>query len=392
MSSPALPPSDPSPSAAPLRDLALLALGTALVVSAFAMSNPVLAVLLQQRGLGATAVGAFAMVPFAMVALLIPVLPRWLARVGLVRAWRLGLVLELVGALMYATTDRVWIWVLAAVISGAGAAALWNATEALLARHAPPERRGRVMGLYQTALGAALALGPFVPGLLGLSAQGVLWAAVVTVLAATWPALVTRLGDSAASTEATGAAVDHGVGRAMARVPALVLIAFGGGVFEAGLGSVSAAQAAAGGMSLAGAASVVGAIGVGSFVAQYPAGLLADRVRPRHLFGAAGAVLLLASAAYAAATLWSPLLWLAAVGWGGVGGALYTLCMVRVAYVFGPSQSAAGTAAMIVGYTSGGVAGPLLAGLSLDLAGTTGLALLLGTLSLAVMGAARRLA
>ena len=68
-------------------------------------------------------------------------------------------VLELVGGLGYAVGDGLLAWSLASVVSGAGAALLWNATEALLAREAPSDARGRVMGLYQTALGAALALG-----------------------------------------------------------------------------------------------------------------------------------------------------------------------------------------------------------------------------------------
>jgi len=100
---------------------------------------------------------------------------------GVVRTYRAGVLLELAGVSLYVLSDHWLAWCLGSVVSGLGAAALWNATEALLAREAPPEQRGRVMGLYQTALGASLALGPFVPGLLGWGARPVLWAALAVV-------------------------------------------------------------------------------------------------------------------------------------------------------------------------------------------------------------------
>src|SRR5688500_7029725 len=152
------------------------AAATTLIMLAFAMSAPVLAVSLQRAGASPAAVGLFAMLPFLMVGLLIPLVPRVLARWGVVRTYRAGCGLDLAGAALYALTDHWLPWAVGSVVSGIGAAALWNATEALLAREAPPAQRGRVMGLYQTALGASLAIGPFLPGLLGWGARPVLWA------------------------------------------------------------------------------------------------------------------------------------------------------------------------------------------------------------------------
>ena len=167
------------------------------------------------------------------------------------------------------------VWSAASVASGMGAAALWNATEALLAREAPPERRGRVMGLYQTSLGAALALGPFVPALLGWGARPVLWAAAVMVVACCAIAL-------AIPRHATSEPPPHaqsGPGTPCARCRCWPGWRSRGGVFEAGLGSVSAAYASGTGLGLSAAASVAGAIGVGSFLCQYPAGCRGRQVQ-----------------------------------------------------------------------------------------------------------------
>ncbi len=364
-----------------------LALATSLVVLAFAIAAPVLAIILQQAGHSATAVGAFAMIPFLMVALLIPVVPRMLARWGIVRAYRWGCLLQFAAILGYALGDGLVVWSVAAVSGGIGAAALWNATEALLAREAPPGRRGRVMGLYQTGLGAALALGPFVPALLGWGARPVLWAGVVLVAICCLIAL-------ALPRQATAEPPPHlaaGTWHALRAAPLLALIALIGGVFEAGLSSVGAAYASATGLGLGAAATVAGAIGVGSFACQYPAGYAADHWRPRAVFSSAALLLLAASAAvaFAAAAPW--LLWAAGVVWGGVGGALYTLTMVQVAHQFDGRATAGGAAAMITGYTAGGTIGPLASGTALDLAGVAGLAATLGLLALVALWAARRL-
>jgi MFS family permease len=360
------------------------AFATTLIVLAFSMTGPVLAVILQQRGAATTAVGLFAMVPFLMIGFLIPVIPRLLARHGVVRTYRAGCLLELAGVTLYAVTDHWSWWTAGSAIAGCGAAALWNATEALLAREAPPDQRGRVMGLYQTALGAALALGPFLPGLLGWGERGVLWAAAGLV--AVCCAVALSIPSRAAIEPPPGQA---GTWESLRQVPLLALIAFSGGVFEAGLGSVSAANASAAGLSLSGAASVAGAIGVGSFLCQYPAGLAADRFALRNVFSAAALLLLAASVGFAFADRAVWLLWVAGVVWGGVGGALYTLTMIEVAHVFAGRATAGGAAAMITGYTVGGTVGPVAAGAALQAAGVVGLATVLGLLACGTLAAAR---
>jgi MFS family permease len=265
-----------------------------------------------------------------------------------------------------------------------GAAGLWNATEALLAREAPPDQRGRVMGLYQTSLGAALALGPFVPALLGWGARPVLWAALALV--GLCCAMALAIPSHAAVEPPPGQA---GAGHAMRQVPLLVLIAFSGGVFEAGLGSVSAANASSLGQDLSAAASVAGAIGVGSFLCQLPAGLAADRFPMRRVFSLAALALLASSIALGFAGRASWLLWGVGVVWGGVGGALYTLTMVEVAHEFEGRATAGGAAAMITGYTAGATLGPVASGSALQWGGLAGLAALLAALACGTLVAAR---
>jgi MFS family permease len=374
-------------SGAPLALLWRLGAATTLIVMAFAMTGPVLAVLLQQAGHGTGAIGAFAMLPFLLVGLLMPVVPRVIGRLGLVRTYRCGAVLQLLGATGYALASSVAWWSVCAVVTGIGAALLWNATETLLTQEAAPEMRGRVMGAYQTALGAALALGPFLPALLRLEARTALWLGAAMVGGCLLLALSARSRAVAAHPLAGG-----GTWQALRAAPWLAALAFAGGVFEAGLSAIGAAHASSLGMDLRTAISVAGAIGVGSFLFQYPAGWAADHVPVRRMFTLAALLLALASVAIAFADRAPWLLWVCGLLWGGVGGALYTLSIIQVAHAYAGRGTAGGAAAMITGYTWGGTLGPLASGWTLQAAGLAGLAALLFLIALGALAAARRLA
>ncbi|MFY9461332.1 MAG: MFS transporter, partial [Aquabacterium commune] len=143
-------------------------LGTTCVVLAFSLLNPVLAVRLQMGGSSSTAIGLFATLPFLSVALLVPLVPRLFARIGVGQAYRLGLLMELIACLGYLLTDDYRLWCVLGLMAGLGAAAAWNATEALIAHNVPPTHRGRLTGLYQALLGAGMAVGPMLPAALGL--------------------------------------------------------------------------------------------------------------------------------------------------------------------------------------------------------------------------------
>lgn len=344
-------------------------MGTALVVLSFSLLNPVLAVRLQTAGVSSTAIGSFAMLSFVSVALLIPVVPHLFAKVGVGRAYRLGLGLELIACLGYLLTDSYALWCALGLMSGVGAAAAWNATEALIAHNVPATHRGRLTGFYQAILGAGMALGPFLPGLLGLGplqANAVAATGLALGLSLTLVPAVSQLKAMHEDREPMGLIA------AWRFRPGLVWAAVVGGVFEVGLGTITTAYGSEIGLNLAAATSIAGALGMGSFALQYPLGWLADHVASRRLFALGASVLAASGVAFAFATQWPALIWLCAALWGAMGGALYTLSMIRVAHDFADSSALAGTSAMIAGYTVGGSLGPLISGWAFDHVGVAG--------------------
>jgi MFS family permease len=349
--------------------LPVLCVTTGLVVLGNALAWPLLAIRLQHLGYSATVIGALIMLPWLLTGALVGVVPKAIRAWGPAAVYRWGCTLEFAGGVFFAAGDSVWLLVGSALIGGVGGASLWNAGETLLAAGVAPAQRGRAIGVYQTCLGAALAVGPFLPALIGGSTRTLLWLAALMLLGAALASL--RVPVPTAASDAA-ALVPNALWRTLLATPALGCLAFVGGVFEVGLASISAADAASRGMPLALAAGMAGAIGLGSLLAHYPAGWAADHLKPRTGF-VIGAGMLFAGCAVAAlglAPAWFD--WLLAGMWGAVGGCFYTLTM---AYAM---RSNSGTpeiraAAVIAAYTWGATAGPLLSGAILDVAGPVAL-------------------
>ncbi|MEY4767007.1 MAG: hypothetical protein RI907_3680 [Pseudomonadota bacterium] len=356
-------------------------LGTALVVFSFSLLNPVLAVRLQTSGASNTAIGLFATLPFVSVVALVPWVPRLFAWLGVGLAYRIGLGLEVAASVGYLLTDDYRAWCALGLVSGMGAAAAWNATEALVAHNVPPSHRGRLTGFYQALLGAGMAIGPLLPGALGLSPTGanlLASAGLVCGLALTMVPAVRRLRATPEGHESMGLLA------AWRFRPHLAWAAVVGGVFEVGLGSITTAYGSQIGLNLGAATSIAGALGAGSFLLQYPIGWLADHTPPKRLFVAGAALLTFSALAFLGARSAPSLLWVCAALWGGVGGALYTLSMIRVAHDFAHSSALAGTSAMIAGYTLGGALGPVISGWVIDHLGVNGQGWWLAALALSL--------
>ena len=125
---------------------------------------------------------------------------------------------------------------------------------------------------------------------------------------------------------------------------------------------------------------LTGVIAVASLVMQYPVGRLADRFGIGPMMQILCATLLLSLLAVPLGSGIDAMIWLAAVIWGGAGGAIYTLTMIHVGRSF-RGQSLA-VSIVIAAYTVGGAIAPALGGLGLGLSTQWGLAWALGPLLL----------
>jgi MFS family permease len=360
----------------------LYPLALCLSVMVFSVLVPRIAVQLAVVGHSGVEIGLFSMITFLVVFISTPVMPRLYRRFGINRAYMLGLVCNLIAVSGFTSFKRYDLLCATAVFSGISACCVWGATETLIARNAPAKRLGTITGLYQTMLGSVLAIGPFLPGLLHLSPLEVKW----LVLASLGLAFLLVFVAAGLNVKADLGSVSSGAPiswlKTLLDMPVLLLAAFVGGVFEAGIGNVGSVQTIGFGVSQEQAVFFAGAIAFGSLAMQWPIGMLADRMSYQTLLRIS-LLILIASASVAwvgwqSLTLW----WLSALIWGGVGGALYTLAMISVGHQFRGAHTARYASASIAAYTLGCMVGPFMIGAAFDFDPRRGVSALLFAIAL----------
>ena len=341
------------------RSLFWLCLSTLLTVAGFAGALPVAATVMQEQGLSAGLIGVITSFVYAGVLCMAPFQP-WLARrFNAVPTYQMGKVLSACGFVGLSFAHSAWMWSVATLLIGLGAGLTWPVTDSLVASFAPEDKKGAWMGLFQTGMGAAFALGPFVGA--GVNPKAMFITAAVTGVVTSLP-LIGRQAEI--KRDASGG--NEGLWEVLRMAPDLPVLAFIGGFFENGTHTAITLSALALDWKEAGAIALAGVIGAGAFVVQYPIGKLAD-VRGSHRIIVITLLIMIASCLPLPVSRSVPaLLWIIAFIWGAAGGCLYTLAMTGMAQRFSGSKVLTATTLMVMSYTVGGISGPAVAGYAVE--------------------------
>ena len=363
--------------AARRRGLAVVFAATFLELVGYFMLVPLMTLVLGERGHGPAFVGLFAAMPWIGILCATPFVARVVAGVGRGAALWISGAVPLAAALGFLATDAVAVWFVLWFVGGLASALRWVVAEATVAELAPPQRRGRWVGLFETMVGATFVVGPaalWVTGT-GGGAPFALSAAFIAAGLAVLAALPRLPRESTAPQAGTAGA--PGIAAALRASPVIMVLGFVGGFFESGLSGLLPIWGLALGWTAALAAMLVAASGAGSALAMVPAGEAADRVGRRPvMLGCAGTVL--AGTLLLPATSSAPALaWGVAFAWGGAGGALYTLAMIDLGARLKGLELVNGTAVLVMAYTAGGVVAPLLGGAATQWSPSVGLPVLL---------------
>ena len=274
-------------------------------------------------------------------------------------------------------------WLVAVTALGLTGGLVWVAGESWLAEAAPRERRGLLVGLFETSVGLALLAGPLLVSLgLATDVDPLLIALVGVALA--FAASLALLGHAPPphdETLAGGTAQAASDWKAVA-LPLAALAAVGG-LMESGISALLPSISMRLGFGVQAAAFLGAVIGAGSALLQSPFGALADRIGlPRAM--ALAWVLIVATTAALAAAAGHPdrVLWAAGFVLGGVGGAVYTLIVIELGHRLTGGALVRAMGLLVTAYTGGTAGGPALGGWLFDATGLRGLALVLLTLAL----------
>jgi len=346
---------------------------------------PLLSLLLEKRGIDATMNGLNAGATFVGV-LVGPLLaPRGVRWLGIRDFLLVCFAFDIVTFLAMGAFDGVAAWFALRILLGVIGSCIFTAAEAWINHLAGDVGRGRIIGLYGAALSAGMGVGPLVLSITGIEGWLPFIANGVITALATLPLL--GVGNASRTFGSERGAHPFTM---FARAPVILIAVAMFGLYEAALIALLPIWGVRSGLSERLAAATLSAVYVGSIAMQLAIGWLSDRV-PRvtalRLCSVAG----LAGALLVATVAVSPkLLFCLLFVWGGIASGIYFVALSMAGDRFRGAELVSVNAAMIIAYGLGGLAGPALGGVAMDLRNPQGLlwlfALLFACLLLATAG------
>ena len=290
-----------------------------------------------------------------------------------------GVSVEVVLILGLMLTESFGVWFVIRFFGGFTGAILFLVTETWIIEIAPAKDRGKVLGLYNTALAFSFAIGPLVLSLTGASGTAPYIIGVVAMLVASIPLLFAGTYRSSALDSPR-----FGVIGFFWVAPLLVVGIFAAGFKEVALGSLLPVYGVRIGLSESIATLMLFFGAIGAAVMQFPIGWAADVFNVRKVFVSC-AILSLSGAIIWPLVINSPfLLWPILFLWAGSYAGFYTISMILAGQWFKGSELATAMAAFGVFWGIGAFAGPAVSGIAMDVWDPYGLPFILVTLSLVI--------
>ncbi len=351
------------------------------------MLLPLLLLQLKGDGVSTTVAGLFAASGWVGIFAITPFVSAITQRLGRRPTLWLSALIPVIATTGFLLTDALPAWFAFEFVAGAASGLRWVLAEAVVAEFAPPQQRGRMVGLFETMVGTTFVVGPALLALVGPTNPVALWLVLGLLLLGLAGSL--WIPELPPARDAHDARVGlRGVWHALRAHPLIMTVGFVGGFFESGLTSILPLYGLALGLGATTAALLVSASGLGSALMMLPAGMAADRLAQQpHRGGAHGARLTILHACALVTLLATALIplvagapWLAAVVafvWGGAGGSLYTLAMIDIGSRDQGITLVNSTAVLVLSYTLGGTLAPALGAAMLDWAPVFGFPALL---------------
>jgi MFS family permease len=344
------------------------------------LSYPLLALILENRGTSTGLIGLnAAMTPLGII-VSSPFIPMLTRRMG---AWFMcvaSLCLAAVLLVLLGVFRDVMIWFPLRFLLGVANTVIFITSEAWINQLAEPGIRGRTIGLYNTIAAAGFALGPLALALIGsqgwlpflVGVAGILMALPFVVMAREH--LPEFNGKEKAS-----------VFSFFSLAPLLLLAVAAAALFDQVVMSLLPIYGLRHGATEATGSLMLTVLIVGNVLLQIPIGWLADRFSRRYLLS----WLAFATVAGCILLVWwiegSTLIWPMLFVWGAVAFGTYTIAMTDLGDRFSGALLLAGNSAFGVMWGLGGIIGPSVSGVAMDLVGPEGLPLTLGVI-FAILG------
>lgn len=343
----------------------------------FGILTPLVALILERDGVGATLIGLNAAMPALAMLFLAAWIARLAGRVSAVGALLGGLALALVSVLLMPLFRDLTAWFLLRFVIGLCLSLPWLIGETWINTVVTEKNRGRVLGFYATAIYTGLACGPLVVQAVGIDGWAPFLVAAGALVLAALPLIVAqRLAPGLVPRFSVGPELR--VMQVAGVAPLIIGGAIIAGLTESALYSLLPLYGLRSGIGQEAAIWMLTVFVIGSIAFQIPMGVLADRMDRQRLFLACVAATALGCVVLPLVIGWTPGLWVLMFLWGGLIGSFYTLTLALLGQRFAIRNLVVANAAFILAYDLGGAVGPVLGGAALDLWDPHGLPLAVG--------------
>ncbi len=352
----------------------------------FGFEPPLIAMVLDRAHHSAMTIGNVIAVCLVAVVVIGPAYPRMIARIGLQRSVLYGSGVGILILFVMPFWTGAPAWALLRVVTGCGVGLAWIASEIWMNRVAGDTSRGTIMGIYGTVFSLGTAAGPMLleftgtMGALPFIAGGVCLGLTLLPLA--------LLRQVAASSAAHGVAHEQTARELLGLLPAapvIMMAALVAGLVESADLSLLPLLGLHDGLREGSALMMLTVFLAGNVALQLPIGILADRFGRRLMLGLCALTsvvgpLLLQGSIDHPLFLW-PLLFV----WGGTLYAFYSQGVALLGERFGAENLAGANTLFVMTYCCGGILGPSIGGLCMDLWPGWGLPLLLSGAALSLV-------
>ncbi len=328
----------------------------------FGMFVPLIAVILENQGHSAAAIGLnSAMQPLAIL-IFGAFLTRIIGALGSQTALFGGFALALTAIPLFPLVPDPLVWLALRFLLGLGMALPWLVAETWVNVITEERTRGRVVAFYTTTFYGGLAVGPLLLEVIGVEGWLPFVLSGSTLLISILPiSLCRRLLPEIPARPRLG------LWQAARFAPVVAAAALVAGFVEAGLYVLLPVYGLRAGLDQVQAVTMLSLFMAGALLLQVPLGYLADRAGRGWLL----ALSLIGSIGCAALLPFllaeEPWRWALLVVWGGMVTGFYTLGLGILGQRFAPADLAAANALFIVCFEAGNVSGPILGGWAMDL-------------------------
>lgn len=356
------------------RSLAAAIATISAVGAAIGLGIPLLSVLLESRGHSASLIGANTAVAGLASIVAAPLAAPIAARLGVVKAIFLMLVIGSGAFLGFHFFQPLWAWFALRIVLHFALTVLFVLSEYWINASAPPEKRGLVLGIYSTSLSLGFALGPWLFSKIGSTGGLPFYVGFAIIMIALIPVAI-AWRDSPDFEEGEHVPFLPFI----FAVPTATMAVFVFGAVETGGFALFPVFGARIGYPEADAALLLTMIGLGNVLMQIPLGIVSDRISDRRkllLFCATTGLIGMIALPYLMQHwyLMAGILFL----WGGVVAGLYTIGLAHLGSELTGRELASANAAFVFCYAIGMLAGPQAVGIGMDMMGPKGFPMTLG--------------